>query len=220
MEKWGWAGDAGSARSSLPSGRSDTMRRDGKQEASGRRTGGLVTRCLGEASRENRVCGRGDRLQKAWTGGAVHAGGHFGRAEQGWVEVLLTWEEGRLAAAEVEHLVAVHDAEIVPLVLPHERLHYQLVGAAVFPCLEACGFLLVPIKSAPGQGRDEDDEVKVPALVLADPECATVLLDGETFQLQPLSHLGVCDASVTKPGRHLVPLAPDPRAAWGEKSLW
>lgn len=50
--KWGWGGNAGSAQSPLPLGRSSPMRRGGKQGASGRRSSGLVTGCLGQASRE------------------------------------------------------------------------------------------------------------------------------------------------------------------------
>jgi len=215
MEKWGW-GDAGSARRSLPLGRSCTTRRDSKQGASGGRTDVLVARYLGQASKQAKWdCGRGDGLKKARAGGA----GRFGRAKGGWAEVLLTWEEGRQARAEVQHLVAVHEAEIVPIVPRLERLHYQPVELAVFHCLEACGRLLAPLEGGPGQGGDKDDEVKGPILVLADPECAAVILSGQTFQLQPLSHLGVCDAAVTKPDRHTVALAVDPRTACGREIL-
>lgn len=133
--------------------------------------------------------------------------------------MLLTWEEGRLARAEVQHLVAVHEAEIVPLILCHERLHYQPVEAVVFSCLKACGCPLIPLKGGPAQGGNEDDEVKGPILVLADPGYAAVLLVGMALQLQPLSLPGVCDAAVTKSGRHLVPLAPDARAAYGREIL-
>lgn len=71
----------------------------------------------------------------------------------------LTWDEGRLATAEVQHLVAAHEAEIVPLISPRERLHYQVVDTAEFPRLKACGCLLVPLEGGAVQGRDEDDEV-------------------------------------------------------------
>lgn len=135
------------------------------------------------------------------------------------MKVLLTWEEGRLAGAEVQHLVAVHEAEIVPLVLWRERLHYQPVEPAVFPCLKACGCLLVPCEGRPGHGRDEDDEMKGSTPVLEDPGCATVLLVSQTLQLQLLSQLGVCGTSVTKPGCHVIPLAPDPSAACGREIL-
>lgn len=127
--------------------------------------------------------------------------------------MLLTWEEGRLARAEVQHLVAVHEAEIVPLILRHERLHYQLVEPPGFRRLEASGCPLVPRKGDPGQGGNEDDEVKGPILVQADPEYTAVVVGGQTLQLQPLSQLGVCDAAVTKPDTHLVLPALDPKAA-------
>lgn len=39
----------------------------------------------------------------------------------------------------------------------------------------------------PGHGIDEDDEVKGPTLVLAEPEC-TAVPASLTLQLQPLSH--------------------------------
>lgn len=96
------------------------------------------------------------RLIKKGTG---RRWGHFGRAKRGWVEVSLTWDEGRLATAEVQHLVAAHEAEIVPLISPRERLHYQVVDTAEFPRLKACGCLLVPLEGGAVQGRDEDDEV-------------------------------------------------------------
>lgn len=127
--------------------------------------------------------------------------------------MLLTWEEGRLARAEVQHLVAVHEAEIVPLILRPERLHYQLVEPPGFRRLKVSGCPLVPRKGGPRQGGNEDDEVKGPILVQADPEYTTVVVGGQTLQLQPLSQPGVCDAAVTKPGRHLVLLALDPKAA-------
>lgn len=53
------------------------------------------------------------------------------------MEVLLTWKEGRLAGAEEQHLVVNHHAEIVPLVLGCERLHYQQIVRVVFARLKA-----------------------------------------------------------------------------------
>ena len=63
------------------------------------------------------------RIEKAWAG------------ELGvswWVKLLLTWEEGALSRAEVQHLIDVVDAEIGPLVLCPEVLHYQPIGVS-FP---------------------------------------------------------------------------------------
>lgn len=125
--------------------------------------------------------------------------------------MLLTWEEDRLARAEVQHLVDVYEAEIVPLILWHERLHYQPVEHAVFPRLKAFGCPRIPRKGGPGKGRDEDDEAKGPSLVLVDPVYATVLVAALTPQIQSLSHLGLCGAA----NLHLIPLAMDPRAACG-----
>lgn len=83
----------------------------------------------------NGVCGRDGWIKRARAGGAEH----FVRAEGGWVKVLLTWKEGRLARAEEQHLVEIHHAEIFPLVLCCEKLHYQLIARVVFARLKASG---------------------------------------------------------------------------------
>lgn len=130
--------------------------------------------------------------------------------------MLLTWEEDGLARAEVKGLVGVHEAEIVPLVLWCERLHYQPVEPAVFPCLKVFGgpHTILP-KGGPGKGIDEDNEAKVPSLVLVDPEYATAHVVALTLQHQPLSHPGLCDAM----DLHRILLAMDPRAACGRGIL-
>lgn len=126
---------------------------------------------------------------------------------------MLTWQEGRLARAEVQHLVFVQDAEIVPLILCLERLHRQQVACSIFPHLEMC--LFISLEGGLGHGTDEDDEAKGSILVLTDPGYTTVLLGALTLQLQPLSHLGV--SAATKLDLH--PRAVGPRAACGREIL-
>lgn len=106
--------------------------------------------------------------------------------------MLLTWEEGTLAWAEVQHFVETHHTEISPLVLWCERFHCQPIDRVHFARLKARGCSLTPLKCGPGKGIDEDNEVKGPTPVLMDPGCPRAPVS-VTLQLQPLSHPELAD---------------------------
>lgn len=73
-----------------------------------------------------------------------------------------------------------------------------------------CCSLILP-KVGPGHGTDEDNEVKGPMLVLADPGCPIALVS-LALQLQPLSHPQLSDV-LGRTDLYLKWLAINPRAA-------
>lgn len=82
MEKWGRGGDAGSACSSLPLGRGDTMRRNRSREPLAGGQGHWSQEALGKQAGKRGFEGE-VTLKKARAGG----GGCFGRTKRGWVQV-------------------------------------------------------------------------------------------------------------------------------------
>ena len=78
--------------------------------------------------------------------------------------MLLTWEEGALSRAKVQHLVDVAGAEIDPFILSCEVLHHQPIEVSCPPCFKLWRCYLVPMENVPGDRRTGDNEVKVPVL--------------------------------------------------------
>ena len=81
------------------------------------------------------------------------------------MKLLLTWEEGTLSRAEVQHLVDVACAEIDPLILGCEVLHHQQIDFSCPACFKLWRCSLVPLEGVPGNRGTGDNEVKVPILV-------------------------------------------------------